>query len=140
MPDISYDIIAFDEDIAQIVIQFEGFAPHAVDLPIDDAGNVPEGADLDAYIRGFLPVWEMERRERARSGIANAAAIRALVRERPPAEPEPVITPAPADLRAFAYRQEADPIFFKAQRGEATMEDWQAKIAEIRDRYPYPDE
>ena len=30
--------------------------------------------------------------------------------------------------------------FFKAQRGEATIEEWQAKVAEIRSRYPYPQE
>jgi len=41
-------------------------------------------------------------------------------------------------LRAAAYTTEADPLFFKAQRGEATIEEWQAKVAEIRSRYPYP--
>lgn len=39
--------------------------------------------------------------------------------------------------RAVAYRDEADPLFFKAQRGEATIEDWEAKVAEIKARFPY---
>lgn len=38
--------------------------------------------------------------------------------------------------RAAAYVAESDPLFFKAQRGESTMEEWQAKIAEIKTRYP----
>jgi hypothetical protein len=38
--------------------------------------------------------------------------------------------------RRTAYINEADPLFFKAQRGEATMEEWQAKIAEIKARFP----
>jgi hypothetical protein len=38
--------------------------------------------------------------------------------------------------RLAAYQVEADPLFFKAQRGEATMEEWQAKVAEIKARYP----
>jgi hypothetical protein len=38
--------------------------------------------------------------------------------------------------RRVAYALEADPLFFKAQRGEATMDDWQAKVAEIKARYP----
>ena len=42
--------------------------------------------------------------------------------------------------RANAYAQESDPLFFKAQRGEATMEEWQAKVDEIRGRYPYPED
>lgn len=38
--------------------------------------------------------------------------------------------------RRAAYVSEADPLFFKAQRGEVTMEEWQAKVAEIKTRYP----
>lgn len=38
--------------------------------------------------------------------------------------------------RAAAYVAESDPLFFKAQRGEATMEEWQSKVAEIKNRYP----
>ena len=42
--------------------------------------------------------------------------------------------------RAAAYTAEADPLFFKWQAGESTQADWLAKRAEIRARYPYPDE
>jgi len=42
--------------------------------------------------------------------------------------------------RAAAYRGEADPLFFKYQRGEATEQEWLDKIEEIRARYPYPEE
>lgn len=38
--------------------------------------------------------------------------------------------------RQAAYADEADPIFFKSQRGEATREEWLAKIAEIKARFP----
>jgi hypothetical protein len=44
---------------------------------------------------------------------------------------------AEANRRA-AYTAEADPLFFMVQRGEATMEEWQAKVAEIKQRYPKP--
>jgi len=39
--------------------------------------------------------------------------------------------------RKAAYITEADPLFFKAQRGEATMDEWLAKVEEIRQRLPY---
>jgi hypothetical protein len=42
--------------------------------------------------------------------------------------------------RKAAYPAEADPLFFMSQRGEATVEEWQAKVAEIKARYPYPEE
>jgi hypothetical protein len=57
----------------------------------------------------------------------------------PPPDPEPPQPPTPeqiATLRRQAYQLEADPLFFKAQRGEATEQEWLDKIAEIRARYP----
>jgi hypothetical protein len=38
--------------------------------------------------------------------------------------------------RKNAYTQEADPLFFKWQAGEATQAEWQAKRDEIRQRFP----
>jgi len=40
--------------------------------------------------------------------------------------------------RRIAYAQEADPLFFKWQVGEATEDDWKAKREEIKARYPKP--
>jgi hypothetical protein len=40
-------------------------------------------------------------------------------------------------LRRMSYLKYADPLYFKAQRGEATLEEWQAKIAEIKAEFPY---
>jgi len=64
-------------------------------------------------------------------------------------DPEPVVEPVPElpptraqqeQMRRWAYTQEADPLFFMSQRGEATVEEWQAKVQEIKARYPYPEE
>ena len=38
--------------------------------------------------------------------------------------------------RKRAYQNEADPLFFKWQRGEGTQEAWLAKVEEIKSRYP----
>jgi hypothetical protein len=38
--------------------------------------------------------------------------------------------------RKAAYIAEADPLFFKTQRGEATEQEWLDKIAEIKARFP----
>jgi hypothetical protein len=39
-------------------------------------------------------------------------------------------------MRRAAYVAESDPIFFMAQRGEATQQQWLDKIAEIKARWP----
>lgn len=41
---------------------------------------------------------------------------------------------------ASQAQAEADPLFFKAQRGEATLEEWLAVVADIQARFPYPAE
>jgi hypothetical protein len=65
------------------------------------------------------------------------------------AEPRPESTPEETHAqelaeaksnRSAAYTAEADPLFFKYQRGEATEQEWLGKIEEIRARYPYPEE
>ena len=38
--------------------------------------------------------------------------------------------------RRAAYTVEADPLFFKAQRGEIEQQVWLEKIAEIKARFP----
>ena len=41
------------------------------------------------------------------------------------------------ESRAKAYARESDPINFMMQRGEATQEEWLAKVADIKARFPY---
>jgi hypothetical protein len=60
------------------------------------------------------------------------AEIQAEVARLTALEPARIAT----ENRRNAYIAEADPLFFKAQRGEATMEEWQAKVAEIKARFP----
>lgn len=40
--------------------------------------------------------------------------------------------------RRLAYMQEADPLFFKWQRGEATQAEYEAAVEAVRARFPYP--
>lgn len=41
------------------------------------------------------------------------------------------------EKRAREYRELADPLFFKVQRGELEQKEWLDKVEEIRARYPY---
>lgn len=45
-------------------------------------------------------------------------------------------------LRNFAYTRESDVLRDYYLRGEngVTLEDWKAKVDEIRERYPYPEQ
>lgn len=55
---------------------------------------------------------------------AEAEAARAKIRE----------------ARRAAFTSEADPLAFKVLRGEATQAEYEASVAAIRARYPYPEE
>lgn len=76
--------------------------------------------------------------------ITNAVTGEQTIRPYTPEEIAALTAPPPKavqeEARRAAYVAEADPLFFMAQRGEATMEEWQAKIAEIKARFPYPAE
>ena len=76
--------------------------------------------------------------------ITNATTGEQTIRPYTPEEIAAITAPPSKSIqkenRRFAYLAEADPLFFKAQRGEVLIEDWQAKIEEIKVRYPYPAE
>jgi hypothetical protein len=58
----------------------------------------------------------------------------------PPVDPEQEklqFNEAQKRFRLAAYRDEADPMYFKVQRNEELEEVWLAKIQEIKDRFPY---
>lgn len=44
--------------------------------------------------------------------------------------------------RSLAYQQESDPLrdYWLREENGVTKEDWLAKVAEIRNRYPYPEQ
>lgn len=54
-----------------------------------------------------------------------------------PVEPPPITREHEEAVRRAAYANEADPLFFKWQAGEATKEEWLAKRAEVKERHPY---
>lgn len=79
--------------------------------------------------------------EGQRAKFANGSWI--VVDPEPSPEPVAPLPPTKDDLRASRqadYAQEADPLFFMVQRGEAIEAEWLDKIAEIKARYPYPAE
>jgi hypothetical protein len=41
--------------------------------------------------------------------------------------------------RHAAYVEQADPVFFRWQRGQATEQDWLAAVAAVDTAHPYPD-
>jgi len=50
-------------------------------------------------------------------------------------KPQVEIDEITTSLRAEAYRNESDPLFFKWQRNESTEQEWLDKVAEIKARY-----
>jgi hypothetical protein len=93
-------------------------------VKLDVNGIVENAIVVDEYVpEGYQRVSVVVGIGQNLAEVENAAALEAA-----------------RDNRQAAYASESDPIFFMAQRGEATMEEWQAKIAEIKVRYPYPAE
>lgn len=78
---IQYKIRSFNSDNGSITIEFADFAPISVDLPIEN-NRYMEGEALDTYIKGFLPVYAVTRKQNIAAGIENADVIAAMVEEK----------------------------------------------------------
>jgi hypothetical protein len=81
---VNYKILSFDELTAQIVVEFDGMPPMAIDLVIDEDGNVPVADELDTAIRMYYPSWVQERNSKLAKGVKNANAIKNLIAPAPP--------------------------------------------------------
>lgn len=75
----TYKIVQFNASTGQLVVEWHPDFPRvSIDLPIDVNNKYPEGQDLETYISGFVPVWELERMEKLKS-VVNTDAILALL-------------------------------------------------------------
>lgn len=115
---------------------------------VDDkyvAGNKEIDGDVHPFIKlkeikGFSPDIDMEEVSKNHTNICGCfiyfldeeGIVQKLVLEE-----QPEYIAYQKLQRAEAYKNEADPIFFKYQRGEATQQEWQDKIQAIRDKFPY---
>jgi hypothetical protein len=113
------------------------------DYPQVSFPKTPSEALLAEY--GVYPVKPTERPEHSETEVVEDGGYLQLEDSswaqawvvRPMNEEELAVLAQRKDAqRKAAYQEEADPLFFKWQRGEATQLQWLEKIAEIKLRYP----
>jgi hypothetical protein len=126
-----YKIIHFDEVSGSIVVKYdENMSPINIDVPLNDEGKYVVGEELDSYIRGFIPVWHIERINKIAAGIPNTAEISALVQpelnEQLPVQQTigaavAVSDPVPVDPSAIANAEMWERVQFEKQLGDALV-------------------
>jgi hypothetical protein len=100
-----------------------------------------DGETVEQIAQMYSPVRNWIEQTLTVSSVSVGAAGDLAVTVGSPDAPDAPLTKEDQEAaRRAAYIFEADPIYFMAQRGEATMEEWTAKVAEIKARYPYPAE
>lgn len=70
------------------------------------------------------------------AGLIEITKAEAAQLSAPPAPSAEQVAAIVTAARQAAYVSEADPLFFKWQRGEATKDVWLEKVAEIKARFP----
>ena len=103
----------------------------------NDGGRVESAHNDDTVVE--LPEGAIELTEEQFSDRFNLKLSKKKLTVSPVVATKPTVEQLAAEIdakRASAYRLEADPLFFKSQRGECSREDWETKIAEIKARYP----
>jgi hypothetical protein len=84
-----------------------------------------------------LPDWCKDWPEATEACEVGGSYVDGSFIPKPQPQPEPPTLEQQQVARALAYKNESDPIFFKAQRNEATEQEWLDKIEEIKLRYLY---
>jgi hypothetical protein len=116
-----------------VIFTEDGIPGHFSDDP--RPGSVPvEGLDrefLIAHRRTVKGKWI------PRDPVIPLALLPEDIAARQRAEHEAALADRDAAVRD-ALAREADPLFFRYQRGEVTREDWLAKVAEVKARHPKP--
>lgn len=90
MADKIYKIVDFNKDLGQITVMLDSSANVSANVSLSSFGSfvidlhpTPEntyitGDDLDSYIKGFIPYYEIERRSKI-PNVTNVSDIEALV-------------------------------------------------------------
>lgn len=79
---MNYIIRNFDESFGQLTIEFDDMT-FAYDVPIDENNNYIVGEALDEQIKGLLPVWHIERKNKIAAGVGNVDVLKAMVQPYP---------------------------------------------------------
>lgn len=112
--------VSFPQLTDEVLAQFNAARVVATNAPeIDDTKNVNEGD----------PAFSAERNRWEQTWVVTDASPEEI------SQREAKRLARLEGERAYAYRTESDPLFFKAQRGEATQQEWLDKVAEIKARY-----
>lgn len=102
-----------------------------------ELGELPEGATTDEPENHIGETfWLADGTQHVMNLLGPLPEGALLVEPEPKPKTAEEIAAAVTAARSNAYRNEADPLFFKAQRGEATNDEWLAKVGEIKARYP----
>lgn len=102
-----------------------------------DIQQIHDGLNALGFNRGYavggdpaeIILWENDESQPSLKEIEAASVQGAYDRE----------YAAVDEQRRQAYSREADPLFFKSQRGKSTKQEWLDKIDEIDARFPYPE-
>lgn len=94
---MKYTIIDFNKYTAQVILRIDDgtvYPDMSIDLPVDDNNRIPEGEELDTYLRGFVPVeYDLRIKKLQGKGVANPEAV--VVEKLP----EPVVELTAEDVR-----------------------------------------
>jgi hypothetical protein len=102
--ELEYRIVDFIPNAGQIIVECVGLDYRiTIDLPIV-GGRYPEDEALDAYIRGFIPTWVVDRSIRIKDGIPNEGYFSKLTNK----TAEEIAVAKEVEIRAIRDKQLKD--------------------------------
>ncbi len=123
----TYTVVSIDTQSKCMVVSYsaDGYSTVSKEMRLPFSGL--ESTEDVIELHAPAPFWEAEKVVAIAPPVGFSGSLTAS---------DAVADMSVNELRLDAYSSESDPLFFKAQRGEATLQEWQDKIAEIRARFP----
>jgi len=102
---MEYKIVNFYPEEGKIEVFYSDKLSNLfIDVPINSDGLFIIGQELDAYIKGFIPTWHLERIEKLKEGVSNIDEIANLVEVMPYSQ-ESIIAAEEANQNAEMWRE-----------------------------------
>lgn len=127
-----YTLSNFNETTGQLVVSFKDYPPISIDIPIE-AGAYLSGDNLHAYIRGFIPVWDIDRRAEVATRPIVPEELRSICLAYLPTEPIAYDT-----LRAQEYPPLEDYLDAVVKSDPVQMQSYIDACLAVKAKHPKP--
>lgn len=131
---MSYRLISFNEYSGHLIVKYGDLPERAIEVPVED-GKYITGDALRDYLKGFVPVWEEERKRKVSAKPQGVEELKSMCEE---------VTQLPevsySMLRAKSYPPITDYLDAVVKGDQSAIDAYIDECLSVKARFPKPPE